>query len=562
MQSVDSNNGKNFWKKSNKMIPGRAVYGAMHPPIVQPGGKIKQVSPLKEARGTGGAKGGAPTGEMSESFRNYWESVNDAWECSDDEFTSLADGKISNDVAQSTALSVINRHRSGQLTSSSINNTARKDFASNSSSSYPTDNKKEGSANTAAVSVALSFSSENFTSTNSSSTNSCNTAATTTAGVPSAAGGSPGTPTHFILPSNHHQHNNLRERLTHDPERERESGRLERFEEVLHGSKGANVAELRKLSWSGIPPKLRADTWRTLNGYLPANNERREETLGRKREEYWNFVKQYYHTRHDDLHTDTFRQIHIDIPRMSPLISLLQQPTVQEMFERILFIWAIRHPASGYVQGINDLVIPFFVVFLSDVIPPGKAVDTYDVACVNSRLRDGVEADSFWCLSRLLDGIQDNYTFAQPGIQTRVTQLRELVTRIDDGLHRHLERHGIDYLQFSFRWFNNVLMRELPLSCTVRLWDTLHAEQEGFSHFLLYVAAAFLKHFSQQLMVQTDFQGLMLLLQNLPTSNWTDSEISLVVAEAFRLKYMFADAPKHLYNSQQPQQQQHLYYNK
>ena len=37
----------------------------------------------------------------------------------------------------------------------------------------------------------------------------------------------------------------------------------------------------------------------------------------------------------------------------------------QQIFERILYIWAIRHPASGYVQGINDLVTPFFVVFLS-----------------------------------------------------------------------------------------------------------------------------------------------------------------------------------------------------
>lgn len=56
---------------------------------------------------------------------------------------------------------------------------------------------------------------------------------------------------------------------------------------------------------------------------------------------------------------------------MSPLIALFQQKTVQEMFERILFIWAIRHPASGYVQGINDLVTPFYVVFLQEVIPPG-----------------------------------------------------------------------------------------------------------------------------------------------------------------------------------------------
>ena len=59
---------------------------------------------------------------------------------------------------------------------------------------------------------------------------------------------------------------------------------------------------------------------------------------------------------------------------MSPLIALFQQKTVQEMFERILFIWAIRHPASGYVQGINDLVTPFYVVFLQEFLPPGTFV--------------------------------------------------------------------------------------------------------------------------------------------------------------------------------------------
>lgn len=34
--------------------------------------------------------------------------------------------------------------------------------------------------------------------------------------------------------------------------------------------------------------------------------------------------------------------------------------------ERILYIWSIRHPASGYVQGINDLVTPFLTVFLHE----------------------------------------------------------------------------------------------------------------------------------------------------------------------------------------------------
>jgi hypothetical protein len=38
----------------------------------------------------------------------------------------------------------------------------------------------------------------------------------------------------------------------------------------------------------------------------------------------------------------------------------------------------------------------------------------------------------------------------------------------------------------------------------------------------------------------------MLMLQNLPTQNWSDSDIGMLVAEAYRLKFTFADAPNHL----------------
>lgn len=44
-------------------------------------------------------------------------------------------------------------------------------------------------------------------------------------------------------------------------------------------------------------------------GYLPPKAERREDTLTRKRDEYWSYVNQYYHTRVDSEHQDTFRQV-------------------------------------------------------------------------------------------------------------------------------------------------------------------------------------------------------------------------------------------------------------
>lgn len=53
------------------------------------------------------------------------------------------------------------------------------------------------------------------------------------------------------------------------------------------------------------------------------------------------------------------------------------------------------------------------------------------MASVAEETRASIEADTFWCMTKLLDGIQDNYTFAQPGIQKKLRALKELVMRID-----------------------------------------------------------------------------------------------------------------------------------
>ncbi|TWW64540.1 TBC1 domain family member 22B, partial [Takifugu flavidus] len=121
----------------------------------------------------------------------------------------------------------------------------------------------------------------------------------------------------------------------------------------------------------------------------------------------------------------------------------------------------------------------------------------------------------------------DNYTFAQPGIQKKVKALEELVSRIDgradalinlqprcfisllvqlrpsrgsaedlvshstfsvtfsppsvETVHRHMQHYEVEYLQFAFRWMNNLLMRELPLRCTIRLWDTYQKNSVSLS---------------------------------------------------------------------------------
>lgn len=319
--------------------------------------------------------------------------------------------------------------------------------------------------------------------------------------------------------------------------------RINKFKKILQAST-VDLPELRKLSWNGIPEELRPMAWQLLLGYLPTNADRRVSALERKRKEFTDGVKQAFSRGTESLDQTIWHQISIDVPRTNPKLPLYGFEGTQKALERILYVWAIRHPASGYVQGINDLVTPFFQVFLSSYIDGD--VETFDPGTLPKDVLDVVEADSFWCLTKLLDGIQDNYIHTQPGIQRQVVALRELVSRIDVGLATHLADKGVEFIQFSFRWMNCMLMRELSVKNTIRMWDTYMAEgPSGFSEFHLYVCAAFLVHWSEPLQ-KKDFQETMMYLQAPPTQDWGEKEMEILLSEAFLWKSLFHNSGAHL----------------
>ncbi|EMR10813.1 hypothetical protein PNEG_00960 [Pneumocystis murina B123] len=319
--------------------------------------------------------------------------------------------------------------------------------------------------------------------------------------------------------------------------------KVERFSQILQET-SIDLNTLRKYAWNGIPDEFRPIVWKLLMGYLPCNASRREATLSRKRNEYLKSVSQTYEKGIKELDQAIWHQIHIDVLRTNPTIKLYQYETTQKCLEKILYVWVIRHPASGYVQGINDLVTPFFQVFLSEYIDGDPEI--YDPSDLPKDTLDIIEADTFWCISKLLDSIQDNYVFAQPGIHRQIINLKELITRIDHQLSNHLEKEGVEYIQFSFRWMNCMLMREMSVKNTIRMWDTYMAEgQSGFSDFHVYVCAAFLVKWSPQLL-KMDFQEIIIFLQSLPTQHWTYKDIEILLSEAFLWKSLFSGAKAHL----------------
>ncbi|EPQ30887.1 uncharacterized protein PFL1_01784 [Pseudozyma flocculosa PF-1] len=325
------------------------------------------------------------------------------------------------------------------------------------------------------------------------------------------------------------------------PNRKRSIRTSRRRQQLLSclGKPSIDISVLRSLAWAGVPDELRPVVWQLLLGYLPTVAAVRAQTLSRKRAEYASGVKLAFAKGIAGLDQAIWHQIHIDVPRTNPGIRLWQREATQRALERILYVWAIRHPASGYVQGINDLATPFFEVFLSAYIDSDP--EMYDVSLLPPEALEALEADTFWCLSKLLDGIQDNYIFAQPGIQRQVRRMGELVARIDAPLHAHLQAQGVEYMQFAFRWMNCLLMREMSVRNIIRMWDTYLAEgQDAFSDFHLYVCSVFLHKWSKELM-DMDFQGIIMYLQSLPTQGWSDKDAEMLLSEAFMYKTLFGN---------------------
>lgn len=155
--------------------------------------------------------------------------------------------------------------------------------------------------------------------------------------------------------------------------------RIRKFKTLL-AQDNVDMEALSKLMWNGALEEFRGPAWRLLLGYSPANSQRRPQALTRKREEYRDLLARYYaNLDTNDLKPEwlatistqenaLIHQIRIDVPRTLPHNPLFANPTVQRALERILLMWALRHPASGYVQGINDLVTPFIVVFLREIL--------------------------------------------------------------------------------------------------------------------------------------------------------------------------------------------------
>ena len=292
--------------------------------------------------------------------------------------------------------------------------------------------------------------------------------------------------------------------------------------------------------------------WRLLLGYTPLNLDIREKTLKKKRQDYadtcdiYNVLLENPSKNMNDSEYKTYKQISVDIPRTMPEYKLFSFERIRKIMLRMLYVWSMRHPASGYVQGFNDLCTPFIVVFLNQSIELNLNTLEIEEKIITNLTEERlfeIESDSYGCFTSMMNKIQNNYTNNQPGLQKMVNKLEDIIRLVDNEVMTHFEELEIKVLQFSFRWMNCYLMREFSLKLIMRLWDTYFSEEDAFNNFHLFVCACLLLNFSDKIK-KMDFQSLIMFLQDLPTSNWGINDIEVLLAKAYQINILYGKAIK------------------
>lgn len=131
-----------------------------------------------------------------------------------------------------------------------------------------------------------------------------------------------------------------------------------------------------------------------------------------------------------------------------------------------------------------------------------------------------------------------------------LNKMRAIVEQQDSATLKHLDAMDLKFMDFAYRWISCYLTREFNIYQIIKLWDTYFAEENGFSQFHSYVCAVLFLKFAPQLR-ELDYQEAMLFLQAVPTQQWSDDDLEMLVSKAFEMKMLYQDQNSRLLQGNQ-----------
>eukprot|EP01125_Pyxidicula_operculata_P008596 TRINITY_DN2874_c1_g1_i3.p1 TRINITY_DN2874_c1_g1~~TRINITY_DN2874_c1_g1_i3.p1 ORF type:complete len:327 (-),score=33.70 TRINITY_DN2874_c1_g1_i3:37-1017(-) len=242
-----------------------------------------------------------------------------------------------------------------------------------------------------------------------------------------------------------------------------------------------------------------------------------------------------------DAKSKLYHLVSIDVARTHPdnFDQLFDFTLIKLSLERILFVWSVENRHISYFQGLNDLASLFFIVSLTSCF--GHLTDDTERA-KDKKFEDylsiylpAIEADTYWCISELMQTLVSQHPIASGGVhaESMMSIFRIYSEQLEPELISHLDKVGIEFAHFSFRWMLCLMTREFSTGNSIKLWDTyIIKHPNGFTQFHIFVCIALLIELRPLLMETDDLGKCMYILQKPPTIYWDESNLSVLIKKA------------------------------
>ncbi|XP_050213636.1 uncharacterized protein LOC126665019 isoform X2 [Mercurialis annua] len=147
----------------------------------------------------------------------------------------------------------------------------------------------------------------------------------------------------------------------------------------------------------------------------------------------------------------TLHRIAVDVVRTDSHLEFYEDKKNLARMSDILAVYAWIDPATGYCQGMSDLLSPFVLLFEDD-------------------------ADAFWCFEMLLRRTRENFQMEGPtGVMKQLQALWHILEFTDKEMFTHLSRIGAESLHFAFRMLMVLFRRELSFDEALQMWEMMWA---------------------------------------------------------------------------------------
>lgn len=147
----------------------------------------------------------------------------------------------------------------------------------------------------------------------------------------------------------------------------------------------------------------------------------------------------------------TLHRIVVDVVRTDSHLEFYGEAKNMARMSDILAVYAWVDPATGYCQGMSDLLSPFVVLYEDN-------------------------ADAFWCFETLLRRMRENFQMEGPtGVMKQLQALWKILELTDGEIFEHLSAIGAESLHFAFRMLLVLFRREISFNEALCMWEMMWA---------------------------------------------------------------------------------------